>query len=180
MAEMVTLGKEFSDDLNELAKLIENWGKGAEKKFKKAHQTIGQRWKAEAVKRAPVAKGTLVERIVTNSYSVPGGFETECGSNVPHAVFTEFGTRHIAGGRVLALGQGAVITDAQAIKNWPAKDAGRRDPDGSVNSIVAAAEAARAARGSANEQMPWLRPAFHSIRDWAINLLSEALEIPRK
>ena len=42
-----------------------------------------------------------------------------------YPVYVEFGTKYIAGGRVLALGFEPTITDAQAVKFWPAKNTGQ-------------------------------------------------------
>lgn len=174
----VSLGGTFSRDLNRLVDVLRRWPKETTRKLELAHRRIGLRWQAEAVKRVPVDKNRLKPSIVTNTYREPGQFITECGSNVKYAPYTEFGTRHIAGGRVLALGTDPHVTDSQAIKDWPAKEAGGVSGGRSGNSAVDAALSRRAARGAASEQMPWLRPAFHSIRDWAIAELDKATEPP--
>lgn len=177
---MISLGKQFSRDLRKLAKALKKWPEDAKKNLHQAHKRIGHRWRAEAVKRVPVDTGTLKQRIVENTYWEGGNsIITECGSNVPYAPFVEFGTRHIAGGRILALGDSPDITDAEAIKDWPAKAAGGVVNNQSGNAAVNAALQRRAARGSASEQMPWLRPAFNSIRDWAIDQLAKATEPPK-
>ncbi len=157
----VTLGKQFSDQLNKLADDIDGWSEDARERLLDAHRRIGQRHKAEAVKRVPVDEGTLKERITTATHRDTAGTEilTETGTNVPdYPVFLEFGTRYIAGGRVKALGEGVDITDAQAVKDWPAK----------------------AADNAQREQMPWLRPAFNAIRDWALKQIIKALIPPKQ
>lgn len=180
MSKMLSLGAEFSKELRKFSKDLEKWSEESVKKLEKAHKRIGKRWQAEAVKRVPVDSGTLKQRIIENTYREGQKIITECGSNVPYAVYVEFGTRHIAGGRVLALGPGTGITDADAIKDWPAKEAGGVVGGRSGNAAVDAALLARAKRGQANEQMPWLRPAFNSIKDWAISELTKATEPPKK
>lgn len=72
--------------------------------------------------------------------------------------FIEFGTEHIAGGRVKSLGTGPVILDSEAITTWPA--------------LVA--------RGGSNQQMPFLRPAFQEIKVAAIKKMNDALAPPPK
>lgn len=175
---IASLGGTFSRDLERLAKALREWPDRALKQLDQAHRRIGQRWKAEAVKRVPVDTSRLKQSIATQTKRNTQGIITEVGSNVPYAPFTEFGTRHIAGGRVLSLGIDPGITDAQAVKDWPAKAAGGVSGGRSGNAAVDAALQRRAGRGSANEQMPWLRPAFHSIRDWAIDQLNQATEPP--
>lgn len=181
MSKMLSLGHQFSKDLNKLAKNLEKWSEQAQKKIETAHKRIGKRWQAEAVKRVPVDTGTLKQRILTNTYREGNKFITECGSNVPYAPFVEFGTRHIAGGRVLAAGAGPDVTDAQAITVWPAKNRDIVDEhSGIANQRVVKAIEARLSRSGSQEQMPWLRPAFNSIRDWVIQELTKATEPPQK
>lgn len=175
----VKLGEQFARDLEALEEKLENLSKSAVRNLERAHKQIGQRWRSEAVKRVPVDTSTLKQRIFTNTYRENNTFITETGSNLKYAVYVEFGTRRIAGGRVLALGFDPGITDAEAITMWPAKAAGLNNADGSANPAVQAAIAARKARGSRDEQMPWLRPAFNSIRNWALKQLLEAVEDAR-
>lgn len=172
----VNLGAQFSRDLDDLVRQLEALPEKATAAFVREHKVVGKRWQAEAVKRAPIRDETLRKRIVTNTYKESAGVvTTECGSNLKYATYVEFGTRRIAGGRVLALGFGPEVDDAAAVKDWPAKDNGLLNANGTANANVAAAAARRAARGSANEQMPWLRPAFNAIRDWAVQRLAGAL-----
>lgn len=174
VAPIASLGEGFSRALNEFAGVIRQWPTNVERNLLSAHKRIGKRWHAGAVKRVPVDESTLKQRIVTNTSRQGQQFVTEVGTNVPHGVYVEFGTRHIAGGRVLALGSGADISDADAITSWPAKDGGIGG-----NQRVQAAIQRRHARGDRDEQMPWLRPAFNDIRDWAIKQLNKATEPPR-
>lgn len=172
----VKLGEQFARDLLKLEDKLESISKSAVRKLEKAHRQIGQRWRSEAVKRVPVDEGTLKQRIVTNTYRQGDTFITETGANLKYAVYVEFGTRRIAGGRVLALGFDPDISDHDAITMWPAKAAGLNNADGSPNSAVQAARAARQSRGSREEQMPWLRPGFNAIREWAVKQLLQAVE----
>lgn len=71
--------------------------------------------------------------------------------------FIEFGTEHIAGGRVKALGTGPVIMDSEAITTWPALQA----------------------RGGSGQQMPWLRPAWQEIKPQALIRLNTAIAPPK-
>lgn len=167
----VQFDRSFERQLNQLATAFRTWGKEAERDLKKAHRTIGYRWKSGAVKRVPVDEGTLKQRILSNTYHDRTADEivTEVGTNVPYGKWLEFGTRRIAGGRVLALGDSEDITDAQAIRDWPAK---------SEESIEG--EEIRGQTHSSDEQMPWLRPAFNAIREWAVDLLTNALRPPKQ
>lgn len=183
---MVTkLGMSFAEDCVQLDKRISQWTSDAKKNLKRVHRIVGQRWRAEAVKRVPVEFGTLKERILSNAYEDGQYiFVTEVGTNVvEYPVYLEFGTRFIAKGQVLAIGDSTDITDQQAVHTWPAKEyeaiaktshsinsAGelRNDPSRFVSQIVAGPQ----------EQMPWLRPAFNSIRIWVIAQLNTTIEPP--
>lgn len=163
----------FGRQLNQLASAFRQWGEDAEREATKAHRKIGNRWQGGAVARVPVDESTLKQRIITNTYHDQAADEivTEVGTNVPYGKWLEFGTKRIAGGQVLALGEGEDITDAQAVKDWPAKSGesidGMRDRSGRFVS-------------GAKEQMPWLRPAFNAIREWAIDLLERAFRPPKQ
>jgi hypothetical protein len=171
----IMLHRQFADQLLNLSKELRRWGAQAEERLLKAHRRIEQRFIAEAKRRVPVDTGTLRQRIIGNTYSENGQIVTEVGTNIPgYPVYLEFGTEHIAGGAVKALGDDPGITDAQAIKDWPAKRAELKDKSGTANPRVAAA----IAKSSAQEQMPWLRPAFSSIREWAIQQQAAALTPP--
>jgi len=172
----VTLNREFMRQLDELADALKEWdGKGF-KKLVRAHNLIGQRHRAEAVKRVPVDTSNLVQKIFTNTDVVGKKIVTETGTNVDAGIFVEFGTKHIAGGRVKALGDKIEITDTQAIKDWPAKQADLSPPTEKVQ----AALTKRAKRGGPQEQMPWLRPSWMAIRKWAVKLINDALRPPKQ
>lgn len=161
----------FGRQLNQLASTFRHWGKEAEREATRAHKTIGVRWKGEAVKRVPVDEGTLKQRVLHNTYHDQAADEivTEVGTNVPYGKWLEFGTKRIAGARVLALGEDEGITDAQAIKDWPAKSGESID-----------GQEIRGQKFSSKEQMPWLRPAFNAIREWAVDLLTKAFRPPKQ
>jgi hypothetical protein len=73
-------------------------------------------------------------------------------SAADYGVFIEYGTARIAGGAVKRLGLG-MITDAQAVKSWPA--------------LVA--------RSGSRQQMPFLRPSAMANRDEAMSLFETAM-----
>lgn len=108
------------------------------------------KWLAEAMHRVPFdvfrdAQGQhLRESIETAIEEIGDTLYAAIGTNNHYASYVEFGTHRIAQGRVLALGDGPEVTDAQAVKDWPAKDA----------------------RGGGPEQMPWLRPSWWVIEPW--------------
>ncbi len=162
-----SLGKQLLDDLAEFESLLRRWSVEGRKRHRRAHKRIGQKWRAEAVKRVPVDEGTLKARLVANTYDAGGGdIVTEVGSNVPHSEFIEFGTQFIAGGEVKArfgepAGFPVVVTDQQAITEWPAKT-----------------DEAIAGSASSREQMPFLRPAFWAIRPFILRELDAAYEPP--
>ena len=163
----ITLHQEFAQELKKLADMLRAWDKSCLDGIIKALKIIGQRWKAEAVKRVPVDTGNLKNRILTDTYKEAGGdWTTAVGTNVPYGKWLEFGTEYIAGGRVMALGNGIEINDSQAIKDWPAK------------SGQALAPGLKRGGGGSSEQMPWLRPAFNAIKVWAVELLKEAMLPP--
>lgn len=156
----------------ELQSLLRRYGKQAQPELKEAARDICTAWKRAAAHRAPVGlTGALRNSILTDVSAGRGVVRGEVGSNQTYAPFVEFGTRWIAGGQVAALGTGPDVTDAQAVRLWPAKDADRQGDSPQL-------AAARSARGSADEQMPWLRPAFNSIRAWAVKRLIQALQLP--
>ena len=176
----ITLHQEFAQELKSLADMLRAWDKSCLDQIIKALKVIGQRWKAECVKRVPVDTGNLKNRILTETYKEAGGdWTTAVGTNVPYGKWLEFGTTHIAGGRVKALGTGIDVTDSQAIKVWSAKNAGFVDPTtGVANARAVYAHWIRFEAGSPQEQMPWLRPAFNAIKGWAVEMLKEAMLPP--
>lgn len=184
----VRLDRSLERELNQLASAFRAWGREAERDLTQAHRTIGNRWKGEAKKRVPVDEGTLKQRILANTYHDRTADEivTEVGTNVPYGKYLEFGTKHIAGGRVKALGEDEGLTDRQAIHDWPAKSGEAGDKtSASIDAKGGASGRLRNAggqflRGSPQEQMPWLRPAFNSIREWAVDLLTKAFRPPKQ
>jgi hypothetical protein len=175
-----SLGKEFSSDINRLARRIEAWGTGAPKEFERSHRKIGERFKQEAKQRVPVDESRVKNAILANTYSENGEVITEVGTNVQeYPIYIEFGTERIAGGRVAALGDDIGITDADAVKLWPAKNRDIVDETtGKANTRVVNALQKGFDRGRPQEQMPWLRPSFEKIRVWAVALLIAALQPP--
>ena len=112
----------FDASVKQLEARLQGWMKAVEPQAEQAMKQIAQRWQAEAQTRVPVDTATLEDRILQNVYKENGVIVAEVGSNIEYAAYLEFGTDYIAGGRVKALGMGPEITDAQAIKSWPAKD----------------------------------------------------------
>lgn len=125
-------------------------------------RVIGQLVKGQAQRRVPVDSNRLKQGILAVTYQVGNNIITDVGTNVksdsgfPYPVVIEFGSKHIAGGAVQALGEGLDITDAEAITDWPAKTA----------------------RGASKQQMPFLRPAWNAVKPTAIKLIDESFEPP--
>lgn len=204
MEMRVSLGQEFSQALKRLENSLHHWTADGRVKLLKAHKQIADRWRSEAVKRVPVFSSRLKQGILSNAYEQGLEIIAECGTNVtgdkgePYPVYLEFGTKYIARGRVLALGFGPYVTDAQAIRFWPAKNTGqdvvinkktgaKRYKDGRIDAVTGEANMKlhdaierRLARGGADEQMPWLRSAFWKIRDWAVQHIDASIEPPRQ
>ena len=181
----IRLSQQFTNDLNKFSNAIKIWRDGGVKELRRRYRIIGQLVKGQAQRRVPVASNRLKQGIITVTYDSPiEGLVTEVGTNVvsdkgfPYPVVLEFGSKHIAGGRVKALGEGADITDAEAIKIWPAKNAGLVDASGKANARLASAIQKRLAGGGAHEQMPFLRPAWNKVLPEAINLINGAMEPP--
>lgn len=190
----IVMHQELAQELKRLSDMLKAWDKSCLDQIIKALKVIGTRWQSEAKKRVPVDYGTLRQRILTETYKETGGdWTTAVGTNVPYGKWLEFGTKHIAGGHVLALGQGIDVTDAQAIKIWPAKNFGSgtlkkdgwRSRGGFINEKtgVANARAVEAqnknyALGNTGEEMPWLRTSFNAVKSWAVEMLKEAMLPP--
>ena len=143
--------------LDELTRILSLWTPSVKQNLERAFRDITTEWAREAKLRVPVETGQLRNSILTEVGWDEQGIFGAVGTNVRHGVFTEFGTDRIAGGRVKALGTGAEITDAQAIKDWPAK----------------------AKDGAQREQMPWLRTAFHVVLPKAQRRIARAIEPPK-
>lgn len=180
----ISLGRQFSDGLDEFVKKLGRWTKEGRKRLIRAHKIIGQRWLAEMKKRVPRDDGTLAQRLLTNTYEENGEIITENGSNLAYAKYLEFGTQFIAGGAVKALGDSPDLTDADAIHDWPAKRAeaikqtsASRDTSGGATGRLRNA-GGQFVGGRPQEQMPWLRPSFTEIRKWAIKQIDESYEPP--
>jgi HK97 gp10 family phage protein len=169
----------FRASAKQLEKRLEGWRASVRSKAAKAMKQVALRWHAEAVERVPVDEGTLRNRILQNSYEENGVFIAEVGSNLEYAKFLEFGTDYIAGGKVKALGDDPGVTDAQAITVWAAKNADLvSNKTGKADKRANAAIDKNLKAGGSQEQMPWLRPAFNSIRRWAEKLIVNALNPP--
>ena len=136
-----------------LASVFRRLVTGARHRGLQALKEITTEWQREAKLRCPVETGFLRDRILREHGEENGELYGAVGTNVYYGPYVEFGTPRIAGGRVKALGTDAEITDEQAVKDWPAK----------------------AKDAAVREQMPWLRPAFMAIRDWALQRLAEAM-----
>lgn len=184
---MITLGKEFELDLKELETFLYRWSDSAEKELKQALRKIGARTQAEAVQRVPVDTSNLKQRILWNLYRQAGEWFVEIGTNVRnYPEYLEFGTEYIARGRVKQLGESPLLTDEQAIHDWPAKSGDatdltsvRIDTSGGARGRLRNSKG-QFLKGRAQEQMPWLRPAFNKNRMWAVALLDQALAPPSK
>lgn len=130
----------------ELVSTLRRWDRDTSARLKSELDLIGEAWKTEAKKRVPVEHGVLRNSINKEVTVSRDDFELAVGTHVKYGVYLEFGTEHIAGGRVKALGDSPDVTDQQAITDWPAK----------------------AETNARREQMPWLRTAWHAIKERAI------------
>lgn len=137
-----------------LALVDRSSGKEFEQRLRKAVNDSATEWQTEAKQRVPVDTGltrnTILKSVESSNQEISGAV----GSNQKHAKFIEFGTKHIAGGAVEALGAGPEITDSQAVKSWPALFS----------------------RFGSRQQMPWLRPAFMAIKQKIVQRLQSALK----
>jgi len=200
----VSLGKQLSESLKQLENALHRWTADGRAKLLKTHRQVAERWRSEAVRRVPVFSSRLKQGILANAYEDGKEIVAEVGTNVtgdkgqPYPVYVEFGTKYIAQGRVLALGFGPEVTDAQAVRFWEAKNTGQdvsiskttgkaRYKDGRIDAKTGEANmklhdaiAKRLQRGGAEEQMPWLRPAFWRVRDWAVQHIDAAMEPPEQ
>lgn len=131
---------------SEFQRLIRDWNADSRRNVRSALNKIGTAWVTESKKRVPVEFGTLRNSINKEVSVTSDNFELAVGTHVKYGVYLEFGTEHIAGGRVKALGDSPDVTDQQAITDWPAK----------------------AETNARREQMPWLRTAWHAIKERAI------------
>lgn len=162
---MIRLGEELTRDCVSLENRVGNWSKSLKARLKAVHREVGVRWKGEAQRRVPVDTGFLKTKLMHNVYDEQQYvYVTEVGTNIPeYPVYLEFGTRFIAGGAVLALGDSTGLTDQDAIHMWPAKAEGLAGMGTGVSST---------------EQMPYIRPAFNSIREWVIDSLNQTAVVP--
>lgn len=166
---LATFGDSFDTDARQLAFRVERWSERVEQRTERALQVIGVDWRDRAKERVPVSAnddtigGSLESHIFHNVYTegIARTVTLEVGTNIPYGVYIEFGTRYIAGGAVLALGFGPEVTDAMAVKDWPAKD--ERTLGGSLGN---------------DQQMPFLRPAWFAVEPRALARINEIHEPP--
>lgn len=146
----------YLEGADQLRSRMKRWDGSMRRKMHGALQVIGAAWVTEAKKRVPVDTGFLRNSINKSVAVTKTSFELAVGSSAKYAGFVEFGTEHIAGGRVKALGTTPNITDADAIKTWPALQK----------------------RKGSKQQMPWLRPSWSAIKVKAITRMNDALAPP--
>lgn len=188
----IKVGEQLTRDLADLELKLRQWNRESRDRAFRAFRRIGVAWKAEAIKRIPVDTGVARQHIATETlWDGPHEILTNTGSNlvdpdtgIPYPVYLEFGTKYIAGGRVKQLGYDPFVTDAQAIKSWPAKDAEALHEGNAQGTFTDKQGRLRDAKGhfvgGVGEQMPWLRPAFNVIRDWAMREIEQAFAPPPK
>lgn len=161
--------------------LLEGLQKDFEKKVKRATTRGATHWQTEAKLRVPVETGTtrntILKEVVTNER---GEIEGAVGSNQKHAPFIEFGTTHIAGGKVKALGIDPEITDQDAVHTWAAKEENAIDM---TSAKIGKDGRLRDARGKfiggggrSQEQMPWLRASFMASKPKIVKMLADAVK----
>lgn len=178
------LSDQLLKDLKRLQRTIDEWTSEGLKRLERAYKRIALAWRAGAERRVPVDESLVAQHILSNTYWDEGEkmiLTTEVGTNVKdYPVYIEFGTELIAGGRVLALGEDPDISDSQAVRFWPAKNQDRiSEKTGEEFAGARKARLRREKTGTPDEQMPWLRPSFVEIRDWAIEEIDDALEPPQ-
>jgi hypothetical protein len=169
--------------LDSFEQILHRWRPQVRKNLKEAFRDIATAWQLEAKRRVPVDTG-LTRNTILKEHGENNNFEFYCavGSNQKHAKYIEFGTKHIAGGRVKALGTGDDITDAQAVHSWPAKDGNAKSKTSASIDLSGKTKGrlrnmtGRFVKG-AQEQMPWLRPSFMAIREKALGRLAKALQL---
>jgi hypothetical protein len=132
-------------------------------------------WKRDIVRHVPVDVGLLRESFGTalaHKGQLPY-LEAAVGTNVPYAVYLEFGTRYIASGQVLNWSSGQ-----PPIYDWPAKRADATldrtvleiDSEGRGRNAMGAAFRKGASQTSGAEFMPYMRGSWP---------LTEKVLIPR-
>jgi len=140
---------------------------------------VATKWLREIVRHCPVDTGLLRQsfqmRPASMSEAAAGVIEASVGTNVPYAVFLEYGTRFIAGGAVASWAPG----DAP-ILDWAAKrgDANGStvvsiDPDGTGRTPKGKPASAKATSGA--EFMPPMRGSWYQIEQQMISELQELL-----
>lgn len=148
----------------------------AELKTLGAMQDIATKWEYEAKLRIPVETGNARNQTFGHSGVDGEGVYAKVENNTEYASFLEFGTKHIAGGAVLALGDREDVTDAEAVHSWAAKDGNANDRTshshrgGKLNNGKGDVLASQRPQ----EEMPWLRTSFMAIREWAIRRIAKA------
>lgn len=171
--------EKLDGDLGGLSAQLYRWSHEGRKNMLTAYKQVGEEFKGQAKRRVPVDEGRLRNSIMSNTYEdALGEITTEVGTNVPYGVYTEFGTKWIAGGAVKALGMGDYIADFEAVHNWPAKS--RQATNRTSVSLTTAGllNAFFGAVSGVQEQMPWLRTAWTQIRNWAIDKINQAMIPP--
>lgn len=177
------------EGLDDFLGIIEGERYSLVKRLERAIWEILFRLQRDAKRRVPVEFGTLRNNInidVDTSLlgNVTGEIGPPTGKGLFYANYLEYGTRFIAGGRVKALGDGDDITDADAIKQWPAKNAGFiNEKTGELIAPAALRAAEKSAQsGSGAEQMPWLRPAVNKNEAWIHKKILQAVQqqVPKR
>ena len=130
------------------------------RKLEEAFKAGAMDFAREAKKRVPVDKNILRPSIRWAVEKTPTGFRGAVGTNVQHAIYTEFGTKRIKVG-----------TPEHPRTSWPAKQATRGKPSAAVQRALAR----RAARGGGDEMMPWLRPAWLAVQHDVIKRIRKVL-----
>lgn len=175
---MASMGREFSRQLGQFRRDLSGWRRQSREQTKVAYRRFGAKAAGQAKRRVPVGElpggqssGRLQQGIIHATFEERGDVVTEVGTNVTgengeqYPLFLEMGTDRIAGGQVKQqfgepAGFPAIVTDAEAVKSWPAKDEGTT--------------------GGPRQQMPWLRPSLHVVLPEAIRELNQIHEPPRQ
>jgi hypothetical protein len=106
-----------------IQKMIDAFAQKQQSEIVKIFRRTLERWRTEAVKRAPVDMGILRNELLTEVWWEGETLFGALGSNLPYAEFIEFGNKWIAKGQVKRLGMNPNVTDSMAVHWWDAKAA---------------------------------------------------------
>lgn len=166
-------------DINRFIAALQKVPKEVKRRSLQALKRVAIRNRDECVKRIPVDEGTARQRMVTNVSERGDVIDAAWGpggDGMDYVQYLEFGTEYIAGGLVRQLGTGVDIPDTGAIHTWPAKEGEAIEKTShSIDSNRQLFNREGTAVPGPQEQMPFMRPAFYTIKDWVQKQLFDAV-----